>query len=98
MTRIQYISVTKLCDIYEIEMSFFRSLSKHGLLEIEDKQDDILISESLVDHTEKMIRLHRDLQLNIEGIAAVMDLLQRIEFMQNELAELRGRLRMYESE
>ncbi len=43
-----------------------------------------------------MIRLHRDLDLNVPGIDAVLNLLKRIETMEDEMEQLRRRLRIYE--
>jgi hypothetical protein len=45
---------------------------------------------------EKIVRLYYDLDINIEGIDAVINLLQRMEDMQHEIVLLKNRLRLYE--
>jgi hypothetical protein len=44
-----------------------------------------------------MIRMHQELDVNIEGIDVVFNLLQKIDGLQNELTALKNRLRLYES-
>ena len=46
---------------------------------------------------EKMIRMHQELDVNIEGIDVVFNLLQKIDSLQKELANVRNRLRLYEN-
>jgi hypothetical protein len=45
---------------------------------------------------EKMIRLHHELDINFEGVEAISYLLMRMEKMQQELTEVKNRLRLYE--
>ena len=45
---------------------------------------------------EKISRLHDELEINVEGIEAITHLLERIENLQNEIASLENRLRLYE--
>jgi hypothetical protein len=43
-----------------------------------------------------MVRLHHDLHINMEGIASVLHLLDKMAAMQSELDMLRNRLGLYE--
>jgi hypothetical protein len=45
---------------------------------------------------EKMVRLHHDLDINIAGIEAIAHLLERLEYLQDEMRTLKNRLRLYE--
>jgi hypothetical protein len=42
------------------------------------------------------MRLHYDLDINLEGIEAITCLLDRVRSMQEEIRELRNRLGVYE--
>ena len=44
-----------------------------------------------------MIHIHQDLNVNIEGIDVVVNLLQKMENLQNELISVKNTLRLYES-
>ena len=43
-----------------------------------------------------MVHLHRDLDINIAGLASVYHLLQKLDDIQTELWALKNRLRLYE--
>ena len=43
-----------------------------------------------------MIRLHYDLNINLEGLDAVYNLLKRVENLQSEITSLHNKLRIYE--
>jgi len=45
---------------------------------------------------EQIVRLHQELNINSEGIDAIINLLKRIENMQNEIIELRNKLNFHE--
>ena len=47
---------------------------------------------------EKMIRLHYQLGINIEGMDVIYELLNRVESLQAEIIELRNKLNFYEAE
>ena len=90
------ISATEFCECYHIEISFIDTLKKAGLVEIATIEDTSYIRESQLNDLEKMVRLYYDLDINIEGIDAVINLLQRMEDMQHEITLLKNRLRLYE--
>ena len=46
---------------------------------------------------EKIIRMHQELEINLEGVAVVLNLLVKISNMQNELKVAKNRLLLYES-
>lgn len=92
MSTKNLILLNNLCTHYQVEMSFFNSLNEFGLVEI------ILIEESQYIHLEKitdlekMIRIHQELNVNIEGIDVVFNLLNKIEALQNELIITKNKL------
>jgi MerR HTH family regulatory protein len=82
---------------YKVEMAFFNTLSEMGLLEIKTIEETQYIHPDAIFEIEKMIRMHQELEVNIEGIDVVFNLLQKIEDLQNELITVKNRLRLYES-
>jgi chaperone modulatory protein CbpM len=91
------IPIPVLCAHYEVEMSFFTNLNEMGLLEIKTIETSQYIDSNAVYKIEKMVRMHQELDVNIEGIDIVFNLLQKIDMLENELTALKNRLRLYES-
>jgi MerR family transcriptional regulator/heat shock protein HspR len=55
-----------------------------------------LFPRSSVERLRRIVRLRRDLGINLAGIAAVLDMRERIESLQREVERLRGRLQSVE--
>jgi chaperone modulatory protein CbpM len=91
------IPIPVLCAHYEVELSFFTNLSDMGLLEIKTIENSNYIDSDAVYEIEKMVRMHQELHVNMEGIDVVFNLLQKIDALQNELTTLQNRLRLYEN-
>jgi len=51
-----------------------------------------LFSQTAVGRLRRIVRLRRDLGINLAGIAVVLDLRERIESLEREVGRLRGRL------
>lgn len=90
------IPLPSLCTHYEIEMSFFNGLNEHGLIEIVSVEKTYCIHQDKIADLEKMIRLHQDLHLNVEGIDAVFNLLDKIDNLQTELMIAHNKLKRFE--
>ena len=91
------IPIPTLCTHYQVEISFFDNLSEMGLLEIKTIEETQYIHPDAIIEIEKIIRMHQELDVNIEGIDVVFNLLQKIDDLQNELISVKNRLRLYES-
>ena len=92
----EYIPVKMFCEYHHIEVSFISSLQEYNLIEIVSVEKEDFLPVSQVSETERMIRLHNELNINTEGLDAVLHLLQKMRDMQGEIAQLRNRLRFYE--
>ena len=84
------------CTQYNIELSFISLLHENGLIEINTVDQNAFIPEERLPQLEKMIRLHYELEINLEGIEAITHLLQRVEDLQHEVIALKNKLRIYE--
>ena len=92
------ISAETLCTHYNIEFSFVDALNKIGLIQIEIIEQNQFIHQEQIGDLEKMIRLHQELNVNLEGIDVVFNLLEKERELRAELNALKNRLRLYESE
>ncbi|MBG6109608.1 hypothetical protein IWX84_000467 [Flavobacterium sp. CG_9.10] len=90
------IPLSKLYMHYDVEMSFFFNLNEMGLIEILTIDENKYIYPESIYEIEKMIRMHQELEVNIQGIDVVLNLLQKIEDLQNELVSVKNRLGLYE--
>jgi len=95
MTK-ELISIYKICDSYQIPNSFFEELQNFDLIPFHTEKDETLIEVATLPKVEKILRLHYDLHINMEGIEVIFNLLQQIEDLQNEIDYLKRRLRLYE--
>jgi len=92
------ILIEKLCSHYKIEFSFFDALDDIGLIKIETFEQNKFIHQDKIGDLEKMIRLHNELHVNIEGIDIVFNLLEKELKLREEINTLKNRLRLYEND
>ncbi len=95
MTK-EYISIHKLCESYQIPNSFFQELQEFDLIPVYKEAEEPMIEASAIPQVEKIMRLHFDLNINLEGIDVIINLLQQIETLQEEITQLKRRLSLYE--
>ena len=96
MENDRLIPANRFCTQHNIDLSFISLLHQNGLLEITTVEQTQFIPEDHLPELEKIIRLHYDLDINLEGIEAITYLLQRIQTLQSELRGLKNRLHLYE--
>jgi hypothetical protein len=90
------ISVTEFCLRYGVEQDFIRSLNESGLVRLISMEEELCINYEALPQVEKLLRMHYEMEINLEGIEAIVHLLSRIDSMQQEIARLTNRLRCYE--
>ena len=96
METTDMILLDEFCTSHQIEVSFVRSLEEHGLIQTIVVNETLCIQENELPKLERIMRLHNELNINSEGIDAIINLLKRIENMQNEIIELRNKLNFHE--
>lgn len=92
----QLISTDDFCTHYKVEYSFISSLQQNGLIEIITINQNSFIDHDHLKNVERLVRLHYDLDINLEGIEAITYLLTRVKNMQGEIIVLKNRLSVYE--
>ena len=89
------ISAEEFCIHYKVEYSFIDSLDRYGLIEITHINEAAFIDAEKLAELEKLVRLHYDLEINLEGIEAITYLLHKVKDLQNEIMILKNKINMY---
>lgn len=97
MIQEDLISTQIICSHYNIEISFVDALRNMGLIKIEIIEQKQFIHQEQIGNLERIIRLHNELNVNLEGIDVVLNLLEKEKELRNELITLKNRLRLYEN-
>lgn len=92
----EYILIAEFCEQHEVQHSFINSLNDFGLLEVTVIEENEYVAPDQVRELEKMMRLHYDLEINIQGIDAINHLLHKVSNLQERVKLLENRLRRYE--
>jgi hypothetical protein len=92
MKQENYISVKTFCQHHGVKESFVYSMYEFELLQIDDSKEEALLSTDELPILEKMVRLHKELDINPEGVQAVYHLLQQVEGLQEEVTALKRKL------
>ncbi len=96
MMNTYYITIKDFCSSHEIEESFVFTLSEYDLVTVEIQEQEHYIHQEELPKLEKMVRLHQDLGINLEGLEAIHHLLEKVEQMQSEVNLLKNKLRKWE--
>jgi len=90
------ILLSEYCANCEIEPDFVYTLEREGLIELITLSDEYYVNEEQLHVLERYRRWHYELQVNMEGMEVMQHLLNKINRMRAEIAELRNRLKLYE--
>ncbi|MGH2642885.1 MAG: chaperone modulator CbpM [Chitinophagaceae bacterium] len=96
MEKKDLIPAAEICSHYQVEYSFINELNEHELIELNVMEETSYLSTDHLADLERFIRLHYDLDINIEGLEAVNHLLKQIHAMQNQIQTLENKLHLYE--
>lgn len=87
----ELIPAKDFCMYHNIEYSFISSLEDSGLIRITSVEQSVYIPAEEMQKLEKFVRLHYDLDINLEGIETINHLLEKMEEMQKEIIKLRNK-------
>ena len=90
------ISIHQFCEHYSIPATFINDLKEYELIEIIVTENEDFIKITQINEVEKMIRLHYDLNINLEGVDAIYNLLNQVDSLKKEITDLQNKLRFYE--
>ncbi len=92
MKTADLIPAKDFCLHHNIEYSFISLLQNSGLISITSIKHSSFIHSDDLGKLEKFVRLHYDLDINLEGIETINHLLDKIEDMQREIVRLQNNL------
>ena len=75
IAKANLISASDFCVYHNINLAFISNLKEFGLVEIVHVQQADYIPENQIDKLERMIRLHRELEINPDGLDTIDHLL-----------------------
>ena len=87
--------ITQFCIHHEIESSFIFSLQEFGLVTVLEYKNEQYLALEEIGEVEKIIRLHYELGINIEGIDAIFGLLKKVTALQSELQIANSRMEAF---
>ncbi len=90
------ILASEFCIYHNIELSFIYSLNESGLIDITSIEEKIFVPLSQLKHLEHMMRLNKEMDINVEGIETITYLLQRIKDLQLNIVQLNNKLSFYD--
>lgn len=87
------ISIEEFCNGHNIDRRLIITMKEYGL--IETVRDGYLHIEVLP-KVEKIVRFHSEMEINFEGIEVILNLLEKMETMNEELIYLRNKLSSFD--
>lgn len=98
MSTEQLISAIEFCERQQVDITFIQSLQEYGLIEVVVIEEQRFIHPEQLQQVEQFVRLYYDLDINLAGIDAIANLLQKVNKMNEEIRSLKNKLRLYEQE
>jgi chaperone modulatory protein CbpM len=87
------LTVTEFHHKYAIDETLFNELLEYDLIPFDDEESgNVFLDLRAVRRIQSALRLQRDLQVNMQGVAVILDLREELETVQSELDILRKHL------
>ena len=91
------IPLDQFCISCGIEVSFVHSLSEEGLCELVVREETTYIVPEQLTQLERLARLHYEMEINLEGLHAIVHLQEKIADLEEEIRSLRRKLHQHRS-
>ncbi len=91
------ILISEFCVYNHVEIEFVYRLEQRGLIETQTIQQVMYVQSEQLPRLEKFVRLYQDLAIHPDDLDVVNDLVERLESLQQQIAQLQNRLVFYES-
>lgn len=82
------VSFEEVCNRYHISRDLLIEMMEEGLFPTKSKEE-LALDQHALRRIESAFRLHKDLDINLPGVALALDLLDKIDTMEHELDILR---------
>ncbi|MDR0865908.1 MAG: chaperone modulator CbpM [Candidatus Symbiothrix sp.] len=94
--KTELIIINEYIQHSNIEPQFIALLEENELIHVQEIDNERFLDPDELTDVERYARLYYDLSINIEGIDAIHHLLDRINYLQNEMKDMRNKLRFLE--
>lgn len=96
MHKITSISLLRFCDLHRINEDFVKELHFFGLIELVSIDNNFYLKDDEICLLEKFVRLHKDLNVNVDAIVTIEHLTELISELKEENRKLAQKLEIYE--
>ncbi|WP_440121372.1 chaperone modulator CbpM [Tenacibaculum sp. Ill] len=96
MSDKELISVQKVIVHHNLDEQFIESIESFQLIEFVVKDSNKYLHTEQLPILEKIIRLHYDLEVNMQGIDVINNMLDRMDSMHKTIQQLENKLKLYE--
>jgi len=86
----QLIPITSFCLYHKIKVTFINDLEEYGLIKTKVIKKTTFVHTDDLANLERLVRLHQELNINLEGLHAITHLLNQLENLQMEIAFLKS--------
>jgi len=92
MENSNIITVSAFCSYHQVDFAFLVQVQEIGVVEMPALEEDLALEQEELYKLEQVVRLHKELHINADGIGAVLQLLEKVEQLQQENRELKSKL------
>ncbi|RKS20363.1 MerR-like DNA binding protein [Flavobacterium endophyticum] len=94
--KIERITISDYCNHYKIETTFIDILDEMGIIQFENRNNEKFLDTEKLHDLDRCRQLYYELHINPEGIDVILNLLQKQQELQDEIQDLKNRLRLHE--
>lgn len=91
-----WILTEEICSYYRVEETFIQALHENELIHLKVEERKTYFPMEEIRSFERLRRLHYEMNINLEGLAAISELLGKVKKLRQENRQLKNRLRLYE--
>ena len=92
MLNNEFVPAELFCNTYNINVAVVKSWQKIGLVELVELDEKSYIPHDQLRKMEQLLRLHFDLDIQLEDVDVVFNLIEKVKELQNENMILKGLL------
>jgi len=96
MKEESYILIQHFCETTSVDPEFIEQLLEYGLIQHVVQGNEPAVHQEELPVLERMVRLHYDLDINLEGLQVISHMRQKMIQMQKEMLELERKLKRFE--
>lgn len=94
--KMELIAIMEYCEYSKIEVDFIKLLKAEQLIELQLVSGQEYISVEQLPTLEQYARWYYEMEINLQGIDALSNMLEKVKALQEEVNELQVKLKLYE--